>query len=129
MSRPGRKCALTAQVEATICSYIRAGAFAWVAAQAAGIGRSTFTAWMADERPRFRAFQAKVEEAKAQARLAAETEVRKTDALAWLRLGPGRDKAGEPGWTESAKVEHSGPNGSPLPAINFTISGVIKENT
>lgn len=28
----------------------------------------------------------------------------RTNPLAWLRYGPGRERAGEPGWTESREV-------------------------
>ena len=110
----GRKLKLTAEVEATVCSFVRAGAFAHVAAGAAGIGTSTFFHWMADERPRYRKFRHEVEKAQAEARVSAEVVVKKMNPVAWLRLGPGRDKDGSPGWTETAKVELTGKDGAPL---------------
>jgi hypothetical protein len=106
MGKGGRPPKLTDKVEALIVASVRAGGFVWVAAQAAGVGQSTFHRWMSDQRPRFREFREKVEQARAQARLTAELEVKRTNPEFWLRVGPGRERPGEPGWTDSAKVEH-----------------------
>ena len=103
----GRRTLLTPEMSAKICAAIRAGAFDWVAAEAYGIGRRTFYDWIArgeTGRAPYLQFSRDVEEARAQARLGAELEVRKGNALAWLRLGPGRDKKGAPGWTEAMEV-------------------------
>ena len=51
-------------------------------------------------------FHEEVRQARAQSRVAAEAEVRRDNPLAWLRFGPGRQRPGEPGWTESR--EHLG---------------------
>src|SRR4051812_22399991 len=99
----GRPCKLTEAVEKQICAYIRAGAFSWVAAVASGVSRATFNRWMSEDSREFRDFRDKVEEARAQARATAEMEVRKMKPEVWLRLGPGRDKPGEPGWTEQQR--------------------------
>ena len=81
---------------------LRRGAFDWVAAEAAGIHRRTFYRWMRQgetgEEP-YRRFAEEVLRARAQARLEAEQQVRERDPLSWLRLGPGRERWGEPGWT------------------------------
>ena len=107
----GRKSKLTEQVQQQIVSYMRAGAFDWVAAQAAGIGKTTFYRWMqsgeAGRRPYANFYEA-VCEARAQARVAAETEVRRDNPLAWLRYGPGRARPDEPGWTESREISFPG---------------------
>ena len=58
----------------------------------------------AGEKP-FRQFRRDVLKAAAQARVRAEVQVRKVSPLAWLRYGPGRDRPGEPGWTERAHAE------------------------
>jgi len=114
----GRTTKLTPETQATIVSYIRAGAYDWVAAQAAGIDPLTFRRWMArgqrpgPENEPYRTFRTEVQHARAQARLAAEVEVRKTDAFKWLRYGPGRERPGEPGWTESTEL--TGPEAGPL---------------
>ncbi len=42
----GRKSKLTPETQDKIVSYTRSGAFAWVAAQAAGVGKSTVHRWM-----------------------------------------------------------------------------------
>ena len=103
----GRKSKLTPDVEQQIVAYIRSGAFDWVAAQAAGIGRTTFYRWMqagANGEGPYDSFYAAVREARAVARVAAEMEVRNNNPLAWLRYGPGRARPGEPGWTESHEL-------------------------
>jgi len=63
------------------------------------------------ETKRFREFREDVERAAAEARQAAEWEVRKTNPLAWLRYGPGRDRPGKPGWTDAKQItgEDAGP--------------------
>lgn len=46
-----------------------------------------------------------VMQARAQARIVAETRVASENPLAWLRLGPGRHKGdADPGWTERVEV-------------------------
>ena len=103
----GRKTKLTDELQQQVVSYIRAGAYDWVAAQATGIRKATFYRWMqAGERGRqpYAGFFAAVREARAVARVAAEMEVKRDNPLAWLRYGPGRAKPGEPGWTESHEL-------------------------
>lgn len=101
----GQKPALLLDPEARhkITAYIRAGSFDWVAARAAGISAATFYNWMrrgeAGE-PVFAEFFDDVQQARAEARLATEVEVKVKEPLAWLRYGPGRDRPGEPGWTD-----------------------------
>lgn len=100
----GRRILLDPQIECRIVKAIYAGAFDWVAACAAGISRSTFYDWMQRGRagePPFSDFSDKVDQARAQARLAREIKVARTQPLAWLRYGPGRERPGEPGWTEN----------------------------
>jgi hypothetical protein len=83
---------------------IRAGAFAWVAAQSLGIAAETFSRWMArgarQRRGIFRQFRQDVEQAQALARITAEIQVRRENPLAWLRSGPARSRPGMPGWTD-----------------------------
>jgi hypothetical protein len=102
----GRRCLLTPETWKAIVEAIRAGAFDWVAAEAAGIGRRTFYDWLkrgesGDQR--FVRFLADVRQARAEARAGAEWAVHKRDPLAWLRLGPGREREDEPGWTSPIK--------------------------
>jgi len=99
--------------EATITiliGYIRQGAYPYVAAKAIGVPSSTWFRWMdwgkkgGKERAIYRELWEKVEQAHAQARVLAEAEVRKDNPFAWLRYGPGRERPGEPGWTESHEI-------------------------
>lgn len=115
MSRPkkrkaGRKTLLTPETQAKIVSYVRAGAYDWVAAQAAGISTATFYRWMEGKTPEHAEFRDAVLEARAQARIAAEIQVRKEKPEVWLMRGPGRERPGEPGWGErvevSAEIKH-----------------------
>ncbi len=99
---------LTPQIEKDIVSFIVAGGFPHVAAEAAGIPQEVFERWCRkgekpDAAPRYRAFALAVRKAIAQARLGAEVEVRKQKPLDWLRSGPGRETAERPGWTANAR--------------------------
>ena len=99
----GRKPKLTPQTHQQIVSVIRAGTFEIVAARTAGIGKSTFYTWLkrgAEAKTgMYREFHDDVIRARAEARATAEIQVHKINPLSWLRLGPGRDRDAEPGWT------------------------------
>lgn len=115
----GRRTKLTAERTERIVKYVRAGAFPWVAAQAVGVGRTTFYRWMQEgedpDAPKAkREFRDQVLQAKAEARIAAEIEARRIDPKFWLRNGPGKTKPGEEGWTEIQQVELSGKDGGPV---------------
>jgi hypothetical protein len=103
---------LTPERHKTIVAAIRAGAFDWIAAEANGIDRETFKLWIRTgarkKREPYLSFVHDVRAARAQARLAAEIEVRRDQPFSWLRFGPGRERDGEPGWTESTELKHSG---------------------
>lgn len=99
---------LTPEVEQQICAFIRQGAYDWVAAEAAGVPRDLFEKWLrfgASKRPRekFKQFLRRVRQARAQARLFAETEARGKDVKFWLRCGPGREAPDRPGWSQEVK--------------------------
>jgi hypothetical protein len=51
----------------------------------------------------YRAFRDDVLQAKAQARVASEAEARKKDPKFWLKHGPGREQAGQPGWANPSR--------------------------
>jgi hypothetical protein len=100
---------LTAALQEKIVAYIRAGGFAHVAAEAAGLPREVFTRWLErGERPgapaNYRAFAAAIREAEAQARLDAELKVRGDKPLDWLKAGPGKDNVDNHGWSNPAKA-------------------------
>jgi hypothetical protein len=103
---------LTPERHKAIVAAIRAGSFDWIAAEASGISRETFRIWMRkgerDKRKPYLALAADVRAARAQARLSAEIEVRRDQPFNWLRYGPGREREGEEGWTESSEIRHSG---------------------
>jgi hypothetical protein len=108
----GRPSLLTPESHKAIVAAIRAGAYDWIAAEANGIDRETFKLWMRTgtrtKREPYLSFVRDVRTARAQARLSAEIEVRKDQPFSWLRFGPGRERDGEAGWTESSEVRHSG---------------------
>ena len=127
MARPTK---LTPEVHHTIVEYIRAGAYDYIAAQAAGLDPSTFRRWLergAGGRSPYREFAADVAQARAQARVAAEVEVRRDQPLAWLRYGPGRERPGAAGWTQSVQHQHSGPEGGAIPVE--WITKLMEEDT
>jgi len=98
----GRPTVLTLDVMQTLEEHIREGAFEWVAAEAAGISRRTFYYWMkrgSAGRSRTRTWRRGCGRRRPHARLEAEKRVRHESPLSWLRLGPGRERAGKPGWT------------------------------
>jgi len=99
-----RRTRLTPQIIDAIVERVRVGVFPYIAAQAVGIPKSTFYDWMRrgeKGRKPFSELLARVREAAATARSNAELRVFRDKPLEWLRLGPGREKPGEPGWTES----------------------------
>jgi hypothetical protein len=121
----GRETLLTPERQQRIVSFIRAGAFDWVAAEASGIDRQTFWEWIKRgedthyARPStelYARFAYAVREARAEARLSAEVEVKRGEPLAWLMKGPGRDRPGEPGWTDR-------PSQDALPHVTIILAG------
>src|SRR5438874_13499824 len=103
MARPT---VLNEQVYQKLLEALRGGAFDWVAAEAAGIHRSTFYDWLArgeKGEQTWAGFAREVLRARAQARLRAEGRLLEQDPLSWLRLGPGRERRGRRGWTEAAE--------------------------
>ena len=101
----GRPTKLTPEITARIASFVRAGAYPWVAAEANGICHRTFDRWKtAGERARrgrHYDFWRAVRQAGAEARVSAETRVFRDHPETWLTKGPGRTLAGDPGWAET----------------------------
>jgi hypothetical protein len=102
---------LTDAIQRTICAFVSAGGFAHVAAEAAGVPKEVFDAWMKRGDPkrtkqrerRYRLFHEAVKQAEAQARLSAEVEAIKRDPIRWLMQGPGKDREDYPGWSQVPK--------------------------
>lgn len=110
---------LTATVQQTIVSYIRAGSYPEVAAEAAGIPADVFHDWLARaEQPRaaarYRDFADAVRQARAHARLTAEVETRTNKPTDWLKSGPGRETADREGWTGPPRAITTSVPPSPL---------------
>jgi len=97
-----------------IVTLVAAGAYAYVAAGAVGIARSTLYEWLArgeaGEEP-YRSFRDAVAQAHASRRAALEVEVAKADPKFWL-THVARDKPGEPGWSD--RTEITGTDGGPV---------------
>jgi hypothetical protein len=94
---------LTPALQEKIVSYVRAGGFAHVAAEAAGLPRAVFARWMrlgerADAPELYQRFTRAIREAEAQSRLQAEVSVRGDKPLDWLKAGPGKTGPDNPGW-------------------------------
>lgn len=105
----GPRYRLTLALQEKIVAFIRAGGFAHVAAEAAGLPREVFARWLArGERggapANYRAFARAVREAEAQARLHAELNVRDVKPLDWLKAGPGKTTTDNPGWSNPGKA-------------------------
>jgi hypothetical protein len=103
-----RRYRLTPGLVQQILSGIRAGGYAQVAAQAFGVPDAVFADWLrrgdaAGAREPYASFAAGVREAEAQARLRAENEVFSDKVQRWLEHGPGRERAGQPGWSAAVK--------------------------
>jgi hypothetical protein len=108
----GRPTILNAAVLRELLENLRSGAFDGVAAEAAGVSRRTFYRWLqlgrSGKEPFVRLEEA-VRQAKALARLGAERRVREQQPLSWLRLGPGRERRGEPGWAGPVQAQDEAP--------------------
>jgi transposase-like protein len=90
-----------------ICAMIRKGAYPHVAAQAVGVDRATFDRWMSTLTTKrgsrsHRKFAKAVTEAQAFARVTAEMAVFTDAPRQWLKEGPGKERADDPGWSTPA---------------------------
>ena len=112
------KTKLTAELESTILSWIRAGGYPHVAAVAAGVPESLWRQWQERGKRRnpYKRFFAKISQAHATARLKAETAMLDEDPRFWLKHGPGREGPGNPGWANMV---------SPMPPQTSETSNVF----
>jgi len=86
--------------------YITQGAWDYQAAEACGVTKTTYYAWMNRGKKesatgRFRQFYQDVIQARAAVRIKCEITVAAEDPLYWLTKGPGRAAEGEPGWSDT----------------------------
>jgi hypothetical protein len=107
MARPRPR--LTSRLLERICAYIRAGAHPLEAAEAAGVSAELFKHWLArpGHRRRGPLFGPAIFEALATARVYAESQAFKTNPLAWLKHGPGKETPDRPGWSAAARAHVS----------------------
>jgi len=102
----GNKLKLNSELIDAICERIRVGSYPYIAAAACGVSKSTYYRWMATAerkgaRKIYRELKDRVSEAAAAARSNAEVRVFRDAPFQWLRYGPGHERSGEPGWTET----------------------------
>jgi len=110
--RPKGSVALTREIEEKILTLIGAGAYDYVAAEAAGVAARTLREWLArgegrSERgstPKLRAFARKVRTAKALARVDAEVRVFRENPKLWLSR-VARTRGDREGWGEQGSRE------------------------
>jgi hypothetical protein len=100
---------LTPELIEAIAMRLKAGALEWVAVEALGVPWTVYQQWLRRaSRPRcrrlYRLLADAVMQARAQARLRAEIELRDKDVKTWLLQGPGREKATREGWGPSSKT-------------------------
>jgi hypothetical protein len=108
----------TPELQEKVTQYVRAGGFVWVAGEAAGLPRAVLKDWMrrgaASSRQPYRGFRDAILQARAQARLKAEMETRTKAPRDWLRLGPGRERPGQPGWSNPPRAGTGKRGGGPF---------------
>ena len=126
----GRRSILDKDIQDIIIQAIQDGAYDYQAAEAAGVADRTFRQWMqwgekaeedGIEEDLFRKFAEAVRQARAQARVQAERTVFEIDPFKWLRYGPGRERAGRPGWTDEVQV--TGAQSGPVDMVIRTVWG------
>jgi hypothetical protein len=116
----GRRTKLTPATQHRIVEAIRTGAYAYVAAEAAGVHPVTFYTWLRlgeQGRQPYKEFSDLVAQARGEARADAEARVFTANPLAWLKA-TARDAPDRPGWTESSRHVVSGEDGGP---VSFTL--------
>lgn len=99
---------LTPALQSSITAFIRAGAFADVAAEASGVPVGLFHHWLQIGKKRrgprkYRLFRQAVHTAQAQARVKAEMTCLQDDPKTWLTKGPGKETPERPGWSGVVK--------------------------
>ena len=119
---------LTPAIQSAVCGYILSGGFPHVAAEAAGIPREVFDRWLQrgcgpHRRKKYRLFYDAILQARAQARLSAESRAIQKDALAWLKCGPGKETTHSPGWTNPTKPQAN----TDRAAFSWLLAGEVQE--
>ncbi len=116
----GRPSKLTPERQERIVELIRAGNYMEIAAQAAGIDVSTLYRWLQrGEKARsgkYRQFRDAVMRARVEAEARAVVVVQKAALDDWRAASWWLERAFPDRWGRRQKLEHSGPEGGPIPA-------------
>lgn len=106
------KLKLNDELQQKLCNAIRAGNYASVAAQYAGIGESTFYHWLAQgekqQSGRYREFLEAVKKAESDAEIAAVAIIQKHQADNWQAAAWYLERKHYDRWGRKEKIEHSG---------------------
>jgi hypothetical protein len=100
---------LTAQLIQQICGYIKGGAFEQTACEVAGVPHEVFMDWLSQARQKSastiqRLLLQSVRQARAQARLKPEMQLREDSPRQWLLHGPGKQTPDSPGWSAAPRA-------------------------
>lgn len=133
---PRRRYVLTPELQQSIVSFVTAGGFPHVAAEAAGIPRRVFAQWLqrgegAEASSIYGELARAVRTAHAQARLQTEIAMRNDKPLEWLKCGPGKETADAPGWTAAVRArppEVDAPDRDQLRGELFALLGRFVEH-
>jgi hypothetical protein len=128
---------LTPDVRHSIVAFITAGAFPHIAAEAAGIPAAVFEQWLARGNPlnRRRGWKPHklytplwhgVMQATAQARLTAEVQALREDAVRWLMQGPGKERPHTPGWTQTVRPQPAHADAEPNLLLDSRMQEVFR---
>ena len=118
----GRKLKLTPELQTRVVNAIKAGNYAFIAAEMAGISKTTYYRWLETaEKPnaeaKYRDFRDAVKEAEAQAEVASVALIRQAaqngtwQAAAWYLERKHADRWGR---NDKVRQEVSGPEGKPI---------------
>jgi hypothetical protein len=126
---PATRYRLTAAMVQDIAERIKVGAFEQVAVESVGVPFEIYKRWLASGRAKkapalYRQLADAVMQAKAHARFAAEMDLRKKDAKAWLLHGPGRESPGGAGWSATTKPG-SGDTANEGPALQDVLAALL----
>ena len=116
----GRPTKLSPEVQDRIIQALKAGNYVETAAEYAGIGKTTFYRWMAqgdqESRGIYREFRDAVMRARAEAEARNVAIIQKAAPDDWRAAAWWLERAFPDRWGPRQKLEHSGPEGGPIPA-------------
>ncbi|MCI0462849.1 MAG: hypothetical protein L0Z62_38370 [Gemmataceae bacterium] len=112
-----RSHAYDAQKAEQLLTFLQAGAYGHIAAEAAEISAATLHEWLRRGQGKgatepYRSFARRYVQTRALARLHAELEVFKKDPKLWLKCGPGKETADSPGWSREVSPSRAQPSAS-----------------